>query len=101
MKRPFKRATVFLLRQFTGKKKHPLEVRDEQGKLVFKGAGRRRYREQVFFDSELGQRVFSLPANKIRRARKKELEKLKKPRLLFGKLVFVDKRSAKQTKRHV
>ena len=73
-----------------------VEVANEKGAVVYKGADRRRHREQVFFDSAIGDRRFTLPKNaRISKKRLLALAKLSGTERFLGRPSYRSTRSAK------
>lgn len=83
------------LREALKKPAKLIEVVDEAGRVVYRGANRRTHREQVFFDSTNSTRRF-IGARKISRKRLRELKKLGEVKVFFEKPAYPSQRSSKR-----
>jgi hypothetical protein len=89
-----------------------IEVRDERGRVVFEGRGRRRFKEQSFYDSKYdgvaeqlphGPRLFKLSPKKkkIGKSRLKELQASLPEGVKLPKNVHPDLRNPKNRKKYL
>ncbi len=92
-KRPPKKRHREPAKSKTGQKL--IVVRNEAGKIVYRGVDRRQHNEQVFFDSGQDIRRFSLPEKQINKTRVKALAKIGPKKKVLGKQTFASERNPK------